>query len=618
MTTQRQAPPIADYALLGDCRGAALVSRDGSIDWCCLPRFDAEPCFGRLLDWGNGGHWSIAPTVGECALSRTYVEGTLVLCTSFDTGTGRARLFDFMTVPSDSSSAELFPQRVIRIVEGIEGSIDFEMHLLPRFNFGDLKPWIRRHDEGLFTAVGGDHGLVIAGDTGIGQPDKYTLHARFRLQAGERKRFMVEFRAPAVLDDGPGSSLTAEEFDRSLDDTLRWWKKWSAKVHAEDEGQAVGVGRSALVLKALSFAPTGAIIAAPTTSLPEGLQGTRTWDYRLSWVRDASFTADALIDLGCEEEAFRFRRFVERSSAGSAQQVQTLYGIDGARRLSEFTLDHLPGYRGAAPVRVGNQAAHQIQLDVLGEMLELSWIWHRHGHSPDDEYWQFLVELVDRVSVHWSDADHGIWEMRGEPQHYVYSKVMCWSALNRGIALAQELHREVPVKRWARAREQVRKAVEHKGYNPQRGIFIQAFERDYLDAALLRLPLTGFIDYDDERMLRTVEAIRAGLDADGLLRRYDSPDDLPGPEGAFLPCSFWLTECLVGQGRLEEARQVFDRTVATANDLGLFSEQYDFQRNQLLANFPLGLTHLSHISAALALQRCAAVPERRPAQNASH
>ncbi len=611
MRTPQQAAPIGDYALIGDCHAAALISRYGSIDWCCMPRFDSEPCFGRLLDWRRGGNCTITPLASEYQGEREYVDRSLVLCTTFRTESGQARVYDCMALDEERLRDESPQRRLIRIVEGIDGSTDLRVEVLPRFDFGDVKPWVREHDDCVFTAVGGNKGLVISGNMDLRQEDQYSLSASIRVHAGERRCLGIEFVSPEKLDDGPKSVPSVKELQRNLDDTVNWWRAWSAKIKDDDSDQAPGVHRSALVLKALNYAPTGAIIAAPTTSLPEGLQGTRTWDYRFSWIRDAAFTADVMVELGGEAEAYGFRRFIERSSAGSAKQFQTLYGIDGSRRQDEIDLKHLEGYRGATPVRIGNQASQQMQLDVFGEMLELSWIWHRHGHSPSDDYWHFLVDLVNRVCSHWRDPDHGIWEMRGEPQHFVHSKVMCWSALNRGIGLARELDREAPVNQWTEAREQVRAAIERDGYDRERGIFIQAFERNYLDAALLRMPSVGFIEYTDERMIRTTDAIREGLGVDGLLRRYDSPDGLPGEEGAFLACSFWLVECLAGQQRFDEAQQVFDRAVATANDVGLFSEEYDVDQQQLLANFPQGLTHLSYVSAVLALQRRAAVTERR-------
>jgi GH15 family glucan-1,4-alpha-glucosidase len=596
----QQAPPIGDYALIGDCHCSALVSRLGSIDWCCMPRFDSPPCFARLLDWKRAGYCSIAPTASNFDAGRRYLEDSMVLCTRFETETGIADLFDLLVL---TGSPELDSSRqLLRIVEGVEGTVELDVAVQPRFDFGDVKPWLRQHG-GVFTAVGGENGLVICGDLDLRQQDRYSLGARVRVAEGERRRLCVQFMPPESLDRGPERIPDEWQLDRCLAQTAEWWRRWSSRIRTPDAVGHPGIRRSAITLKALSYAPTGAIVAAPTTSLPEGLQGTRTWDYRFSWVRDAAFTADALVELGCEDEAYGFRRFIERSSAGSAAQFRTLYGIDGRRRQEEFDLDHIEGYRGAKPVRIGNHASRQLQLDVFGETLELSWLWHQRGHAPAEDYWDFLVDLVNWVCAHWHEPDHGIWEMRGEPRHYVHSKVMCWSALNRGIALADELGREAPVDRWREARHQVHAAVEQHGYDAKRGIFVQSFESRCLDAALLRIPSVGFIDYGDERMLRTTDAIWSGLERDGLLQRYDSPDNLPGQEGAFLACSFWLAECLAYQRRGDAAQSVFDRAAGTANDLGLFSEEYDPQGRRLWANFPQGLTHLSYISAALALAR---------------
>jgi GH15 family glucan-1,4-alpha-glucosidase len=606
----RQAGLIGDYALISDCHSAALVSRHGSIDWCCMPRFDSEPCFGRLLDWQRAGYCRIAPAGERFECVRRYLDDTMVLCTRFKTDTGRAQVFDLL-VPTGAAGAPAARQ-LLRIVVGLEGEVEFDVEVQPRFGFGDIKPWLRRHDTEVFIAVGGSNGLVIWADMGLDFLDKYSLSARIRVGEGDRRRLSLRFSPPERLDEGPGQRPDAHQLDRCLEETTRWWQDWSRRINPSDGDLHPGVRRSAIVLKALTYAPTGAIVAAPTTSLPEGLRGTRTWDYRFSWVRDAAFTATTLVELGCEEEAFRFRRFIERSSAGSAAQFATLYGVDGGRRQQEIELAHLEGYRGAKPVRVGNRASGQIQLDMFGETLELSWLWHRRGHAPSNDYWNFLIDLVDWVCTHWREPDHGIWEMRGEPRNYVYSKVMCWSALNRGIALAEELGRGAPVDRWRQARAQVRAAVETYGYDSQRGIFVQSFEDGYLDAALLRVPRVGFIDYRDERMLRTTAAIQSGLGLEGLLRRYDAPDHLPGTEGAFLACSFWLAECLACQQRTAEARQVFLNSVQTANDLGLFAEQFDPQRGLLWSNFPQGLTHLSYISAALALRQAEQSAGRSP------
>jgi GH15 family glucan-1,4-alpha-glucosidase len=368
-----------------------------------------------------------------------------------------------------------------------------------------------------------------------------------------------------------------------------------------DGPHSSAVKRSAIVLKCLNNAPTGAIVAAPTTSLPEVAGGTRNWDYRYSWIRDSSFTVRALAELGAEAEADGFRRFIERSAAGSAEDLQIMYGVGGERRLVELELHHAEGYRGARPVRVGNAAANQTQLDAFGSLLDLAWRWHLRGRSPDNDYWRFLVELVDAAADRWREPDSGIWEVRGPPKHFVHSKAMCWSALDRGLTLARECSRKAPERRWRVARSQVRRAIETKGYDRKRGVFVRSFGSREVDASLLLLPAVDFVEYEDERMIRTVDLIRAKLMDKGLLRRYLSADGLKGDEGVFLSASFWLSECLARQGRADEAVEVFDRTVSTANDVGLYPEEFDMRTGEMLGNFPQGLTHLSHITAALAL-----------------
>jgi GH15 family glucan-1,4-alpha-glucosidase len=356
--------------------------------------------------------------------------------------------------------------------------------------------------------------------------------------------------------------------------------------------------RSAVVIKGLMNDMTGAVVAAATTSLPESWEGDLNWDYRYSWVRDSFFSVRSLAEIGFEGEAERFRRFIERSAAGNAKKLQIMYGVGGERRLTEETLGYLEGYRGAKPVRIGNSAALQLQLDAYGELLELAWRWHLRGNSPDDDYWRFILRLVEMAAERWQEPDHGLWEIRGEPGHYVHSKVLCWVALDRGLRLAEESMRKAPERRWRKVREEIKEAVETEGYDEERGVFVQAFGGKDLDAALLLLPRVGFVGYKDDRMVRTTEAIREELDDNGLLMRFRREE---GEEGAFLACSYWLAECLVYQGHLEEARAIFDRAVSCGNDLGLFSEEYDAERAELLGNFPQGLTHFSHITAAIAL-----------------
>jgi len=594
-------PPIADYGLIGDCRSAALVSRSGSIDWCCMPRFDSGSVLGRLLDWDRGGFCSVGPAGDEQpeSVARDYMEDTMVLVTTFHMPGGVLRLTDCFTMRSaDRDDAH---RQILRVLEVERGSVDVLMRVLPRFDYGEVTPWIRHEGRQVFSAMGGDEALVVSSDAELYEGDEQELCARATVRAGHRVRLSLQFARPEEVDREQPQAPAADELDARLDETVEWWRRWFTTLSVKGDG-ADDVRRSAAVLKALSYTPTGAIVAAPTTSLPEVIGGKRNWDYRYSWIRDSSFTVRAIADVGCEAEADSFRRFILRTAAGSVHDLQVCYGVRGERRLQEMELD-MEGYRGSRPVRVGNSAEHQVQLDVYGEILNLTWRWHKRGHSPGDDDWRFLLELVDAAAERWQEPDQGIWEWSGEPRHFVHSKALCWAAVDRGLRLAKECMRKAPEQRWRKARDEIREAVESEGYDKERGVFVQVFGGDDLDAALLLLPVDGFLDWDDERMVRTTDAIREELDDHGLIRRYNGADGIGGREGAFIPCSFWLAECLVHQGRVEEAREVFDRALATANDLGLFSEEFDTRSGEAVGNFPQGLTHLSHIAAAQALRQ---------------
>jgi GH15 family glucan-1,4-alpha-glucosidase len=389
--------------------------------------------------------------------------------------------------------------------------------------------------------------------------------------------------------------------DRELRRTISWWRGWASSISLSSRDEAAA-RRSGIVLKALTYAPTGAIAAATTTSLPEVVSGSRNWDYRYAWVRDSSFSSRAFAELGAAQDADAFRAFIMRSAAGHAEELQIVYGVGGERRLRPEEMSELEGYRGSKPVLIGNGAAGQRQLDAYGELVNLTWRWHRRGHAPTDDDWRFLVSLIEQAAERWRKPDRGIWEWPGKPDHFVHSKVMCWSALDRGIRLAQECMRRAPTRRWKRARDELRLAIERRGYDRKRGVYVQAFGRKAMDGALLLLPRTEFVAWDDARMVRTVAAVREQLDAGGgLLYRYRRKDGLEGQEGAFLCCSFWLSVGLARSGDLAEARSVFDAAIATANDLGLLSEEADPSSRGLLGNFPQALTHLSHIDAAIAL-----------------
>ena len=574
------------------------MSRAGSIDWCCMPRLDSPSVFGRILDWDAGGFCQIVPK-GDHRVSRRYLEDTLVLETTFTAGDAEVRLLDAFTMRQ--GGRERPHRQVVRVVEGIRGEVELEVRVAPRFDYGDIRPWIRDAGGDAFAAIGGNEGLLIYGDVSLEIEDRHDLAGSVSVGEGHRVRLSYQFVPPENLDrHDPVDVPDADELDRRLDETVAWWRGWVQDSDRWPESWRDAVQHSALVLKGLTNPRTGAIAAAATTSLPEVDGGENNWDYRASWIRDSTWAVRALGELGYEAEADGFRRFSERSAAGSTEDLQVMYGLGGEHRLGETHLEDLEGYRGAKPVRVGNIAARQQQHDVYGELVDLAWRWHARGHTPDEDYRRFLVDLVEEAARRWQKPDSGLWELRGDPRHYVHSKVMCWAALDHGIRLAEDMGIEAPIDRWAEVRDEIRQAVEEKGYDEDRGVFIRAFDTPEMDAALLLLPRVWFVAWDDDRMVRTTDAVRKELDAGGLLYRFRWPHGEP-EEGAFLPCAFWLVECLVRQGRQDEAEEVFERASSMANDLGLFSEEVDPHTGDLLGNFPQGLSHLSHISAALAL-----------------
>ena len=597
-------PPISDYAYISDCHSMALVSRSGSIDWCCMPRVDAASIFGRLLDWEKGGYCSVAPVDPEATSFQTYVGETLVLETTFRTDAGEARLFDCFAMHTGGRTRPHL--QLIRILEGVRGRIDFSIEVVPRFDYGEVRPWIRRHSARVYSAIGGNDGIMIACDATL-VPDRraHQLRGKVAVNADERVHLSVSFVRPEDLEYQIPDVADSGELDARLEETLRWWRRWTKQINVDGTHRA-GVVRSAIVLKGLTFAPTGAMAAAATTSLPEVLGGERNWDYRYSWIRDSALSVRSLTTIGAYDEADGFRRFIQRSAAGSAHDLQIMYGLGGERRLTEIVLDKLDGYRQSRPVRIGNAASQQFQLDAYGILIDLSWRWHRRGHSPDDDYWRFILDLVEVAAERWEEPDRGIWEMRGKPQHFVHSKVMCWAALDRGIGLAVECLRKAPLRRWRQVRKQIREAILSRGIDKSRGNFVQSFDSRQPDSSLLLLPTVGFVGYDDPAMIATADSVQAELQQDGLILRYrveETDDGLTGEEGTFLACSFWLAEVLARQGRLDEARAIFDRACSTSSVLGLFAEEFDSGSEIMLGNFPQALTHLSHIAAAVAISR---------------
>jgi GH15 family glucan-1,4-alpha-glucosidase len=606
----RAYPPISDYALIGDCHSAALVSASGAIDWCCLPRFDSDSCFGRLLDWKKGGFFAITPRQ-KADVSREYLPGTLILATTYRAGRNVARVIDFFSMRTGGRQR---PRReLVRVIVGVRGKMTFDVSVVPRLDFGEVKPWIYASGSAAHFAVGSNTGLRIFGNAPLQIRDDHDLHAQ--VQVGPRKRVHIglQFFRPDEAHTVPQRRKAAEELAAHFRETLRWWQQWTKKIVYPDL-PGVNIVRSAITLKALTYAPTGAIVAAPTTSLPEHIGGERNWDYRYCWIRDSIFTVWALTNCGAEAEADGVRRFIQRTAAGNADELQVLYGVDGKRRLTEMTLGKLEGWRGSRPVRIGNGAEGQFQADMYGLVVELSWRWSVQGHRPSASYWSFLTQIVEAAIERGPSPDRGIWEVRSRPRHFVHSKVMCWAAVNRGVALAEKYKFDAPLVRWREARDVMRREIEKRGVDHDRGVFVRSFGSRDVDAALLLLPSVDFVAYDDERMIRTTQVIRTELTQNGLLLRYLRDDGLRGSEGAFVACTFWLVECLARQGKRREALSAFHRACRCANALGLFAEEYAPRGRQMLGNFPQGLTHLAHITAALAVRDKLSVtqkPKRR-------
>jgi GH15 family glucan-1,4-alpha-glucosidase len=595
--------PIADYALLSDCHSTALVSSDGAIEWACLRRFDSASVFARLLDIG-GGVFSIRPAGEIIDRHRRYVPGTMVLQTTLRTETGSIRLTDAFAMRRGGATEPR--HQLLREIEVLAGEVDLEVVIEPRFDYGRSHPWIRRHDASTFSAVAGDEAIVIGTDLELGiDPDELRLTGRIPLIAGQKRVVTLVSRPAHLLD-----AQVAEPGDVHglIAETTDWWATWSARTVAQGRYREL-TERSALVLKSLCCAATGAIVAAPTTSLPEIPGGAANWDYRYCWVRDATMALQALADVGHIEVAQGFRDFIMRSAAGRGDELQIMYGPYGERRLTEVELD-LAGWRGSRPVRIGNGAASQTQLDVYGHLLDAAHLWHDRIRSIDDDEWSFLRSVVDQAAKHRHTRDAGIWELRGASQHYVHSKVMLWLALDRGVRLVEDFGLDPSrsdVEGWRTVRDGVRADVERLGVDHRHGHFVQHYDSTTVDASLLKLPLVGFVDANDPRMVRTVQAIQRDLavGTDGFLRRFSGDHNgvvTHGPEGVFLLCTFWLVEVLALQGRQDEAEALFERLVALGNDVGLFAEEYDIMATEFLGNFPQAFTHLGLIAAAKRLR----------------
>jgi GH15 family glucan-1,4-alpha-glucosidase len=577
---------IEDYALIGDLQSAALVGRNGSVDWLCLPRFDSASCFSALLGDESHGRWVIAPTSEVRAVSRRYRPGTLVLETDFETAAGRVRLIDFM--PRRGEGA---PQ-VVRIVEGLEGRVPMKTELVVRPDYASIVPWVDRVDDGVMAAAGPD-GFHLSTPLDLRADHDKTV-AEFVAIEGARERLVLSwypsYAAPAPIEDA----------DSALARTESWWRAWSGRCAYEGEYRDEVVN-SLIALKAMTDETTGGLVAAPTTSLPEDVGGVRNWDYRYCWLRDSVLTLNALLVGGYTEEALAFRDFALRVSTGDPSKVQIMYGIAGERRLTEFELDWLPGYEGSSPVRVGNAASEQHQLDVYGEVVGVAAVAAEQlglRSLPDASRWRALIDRVEQI---WQDPDDGIWEARGPRRHFTQSKVMAWVVFDSAIRLGEQLGLDAPIERWKRVRQQIHGQVLEQGYDAQRNTFTQYYGSKELDASTLVIPIVGFLPGDDDRVTGTIDAVCAELGHDGFISRYSTAqtdDGLPGTEGQFLACSFWLVSALALNGRVDEARTLFDRLLALSNDVGLFAEEYDVARRRQVGNFPQAFSHLAFIQAA--------------------
>ena len=580
---------IEDYALIGDCHTAALVGRDGSIDWLCLPRFDSGACFAALLGGPEHGRWQIAPASEVRSTRRRYRDGTLVLETEFETEAGAVRVIDCMPLANGRWD-------VLRIVEGLRGRVAMRMELVIRFDYGSIIPWVQRVD-GTLLATAGPDTLELHTEVPVHGENMKTV-AEFHVDAGERKHFSLNYRPSHEANQRPIDA------DRTLAACEQQWRAWSARCSYAGRWKDA-VLRSLITLKALTYGTTGGIVAAPTTSLPERLGGVRNWDYRYCWLRDATFTLNTLLCAGYRDEAVAWREWLLRAVAGSPADLQVLYGVAGERRLTEYEVGWLPGYRGAAPVRVGNAASTQFQLDIYGEVMDTLHAARGADLEPEPAAWNIQVALLKFLEAHWQEPDEGIWEIRGPRRQFTHSKVMAWVAFDRAVKDAARHGLEGPVARWRQVRDAIHAQVCTAGYDAQRNTFVQCYGSPHLDASLLLIPQVGFLPPDDPRVRGTVEAIERNLVVDGLVLRYLTHTDvdvLPAGEGTFLPCSFWLADCLVLTGRRAEGEALFERLLALCNDVGLLAEEYDPRAQCMLGNFPQALTHMALINTAYLLR----------------
>jgi GH15 family glucan-1,4-alpha-glucosidase len=598
------AERIEDYALLGDLQTAALVGRSGSVDWLTFPRFDSSSCFSALLGNREHGRWSIAPLAGGQTTDRRYRTDTLILESEWQVDGGRVRVIDFM--PPRETKPD-----IVRIVEGLEGSVQMRTELVIRFDYGSVVPWVRRLDHESLLAVGGPDGLLLRTPVEL-RPDDKTHVAEFTVRAGERVPFVLTwFPSHEELP-------TPVDAEQALVETESYWQEWLSGCRYEG-GYREAVHTSLIVLKALTYRPTGGIVAAPTTSLPERIGGGRNWDYRYCWLRDATFTLYALMNAGFIDEAAAWRDWLLRAVGGDPSNAQIMYGIGGQRRIPEYELDWLPGYAGSTPVRVGNAAAEQFQLDVYGEVMDALHQARLHDIGPAQHAWSLQQMLLEFLEGAWDQPDEGIWEVRGGRRHFTHSKVLAWVAFDRGVQTVERLGLEGPADRWRQLRAEIHEEVCREGFSVELNSFTQSYGSSELDASTLLIPLLGFLPPDDPRVVGTIEAVQRELMRDGFVERYktqeqNAVDGLVGREGVFLPCSFWLVDALLMLERDDEARALFEKLLGVSNDLGLLAEEYDPSAQRQLGNFPQAFTHVGLVNSAYNLSHHDSPHQQRSAR----
>jgi GH15 family glucan-1,4-alpha-glucosidase len=595
------AERIEDYALLGDLQTAALVGRSGSVDWLCFPRFDSPACFARLIGTDDDGRWLLAPPEGGQCAHRRYRPDTLILESEWETSTGRVRVIDFM--PPRETKPD-----IVRIVEGLQGRVDMRTELVIRFDYGSIVPWVRRLD-GDRIAIGGPDALVLRTPIDVRGENMRTV-AEFTVGEGDRVPFTLTW---FPSNEQPPNPIDAEQ---ALGDTHSFWREWLDLCNYHGDW-ADAVHSSLVVLKALTYLPTGGIVASATTSLPERIGGVRNWDYRYCWLRDATFTLVAFLNAGLEDEARAWRDWLLRAVAGDPAKLQIMYGVAGERRLPEYELPWLAGYAGSSPVRIGNAASEQLQLDVYGEVVDALHAARRGGLHRDEQAWALQRNLVEFLETAWNEPDEGIWEVRGPRRNFTHSKVLAWVAFDRAIDAVERFDRPGPVDRWKQARRELHAEICGEGFNVELNSFVQHYGSDTLDASALLIPLVGFLPPDDPRVVGTIDRIQRDLTRDGFVDRYPGEgssdiDGLPPGEGVFLPCSFWLVDCLELIGRHDEAHPLFERLLALRNDVGLLAEEYDPDEKRLLGNFPQAFTHVGLVNSAYNLSKQHGPSRQRP------